>query len=167
MKIQGLPYLLSVGLSGVLPLLAGCDPSDSQTPPKVIAEDPTDIPIAGVSAEQKKLFFEGDAAFDAVFLESDGLGPNYIRTSCGSCHAAAGKGPGSVQKMVMVKDDGITPDGDQSALLWGSTVRPYFAGGAQTGLLPPSSVPKLKLTTRVGLATFGRGYLEAIDDREI
>jgi CxxC motif-containing protein (DUF1111 family) len=133
----------------------------------VIAEDPTDIPIAGISADQKKLFFEGDAAFDAIYLEGDGLGPNYIRTACGSCHAAAGKGPGSVQKMVIVKDDGVTPDADQSALPWGATVRPYFAGGAVTGLLPPSNTSKLKLTTRVGLATFGRGYLEAIEDREI
>lgn len=167
MKPQGLRDLLSVSLFGVLPLLSGCESPDSQSHPKVIAEDPTDIPIAGVSAEFKKLFFEGDAAFDAVFLEGDGLGPNYIRTSCGSCHAAAGKGPGSVQKMVMVKSDGFTPDSDQSALPWGSTARPYYAGGAQKGLTPPPSSPNLKLSTRIGLATFGRGYLEAIEDREI
>jgi CxxC motif-containing protein (DUF1111 family) len=154
------------GLMGGVALAMGCE-SPPNTPPMIISEDPTDIPIAGVSAELKQRFLDGDAAFDAVYLEADGLGPNYIRTSCGSCHEGAGKGPGSVQKMVIVQADGVTPASDQSALAFGQTVRPYYAGGAQMGLLPPSNQPQLKLSLRVGLPVFGRGYLEAIDDREI
>jgi CxxC motif-containing protein (DUF1111 family) len=165
--LSGLLSGLTVGLLSGLVLAVGCESPPPDSPPTIVSEDPTDIPLPGVSPALRQQFLAGDAAFDAVFLDGDGLGPNYIRTSCGSCHAGAGKGPGSVQKMVLVQADGVTPAGDQSALLFGNTVRPYYAGGAQTGLLPPSSNPQLKLSLRVGLPVFGRGYLEAIEDREI
>ena len=89
--LSGLLSGLTVGLLSGLVLAFGCESLPPDSPPTVVSEDPTDIPLPGVSPALRQQFLAGDAAFDAVFLDGDGLGPNYIRTSCGSCHAGAGK----------------------------------------------------------------------------
>src|SRR5438874_10658573 len=144
----------------VVVAVSGCS---EQPPLRTVSEDPTDAPLVGATADERALFKEGDARFDAVFREPDGLGPLYIRTACSACHQLASKGPGAVQKMALVDSDGVTPLADQSALMWGHTVRPYTAGGAKTPITPPS-LPNLLMSSRMGVPVFGRGYLEAIDD---
>ena len=43
--------------------------------------------------EQNAIFLRGDIAFnDEVFTTQTGLGPLFVATSCGSCHAGDGKG---------------------------------------------------------------------------
>jgi CxxC motif-containing protein (DUF1111 family) len=143
----------------------GCgSPSTNGLTP--VKEDPTDIPLKVASADEVTRFHDGDVVFDAIYLEPDGLGPDYVRNSCAACHQAAAKGPGTVQKMVLVGDDGVTPEADQSELQWGHTVRPYFGGGATMPIMPPTD-PHLKMSLRVGVAVFGRGYIEAVDGAEI
>src|SRR4051812_38780568 len=151
-------------LAFVLVTAIGCGGAPATTPPlQVVKEDPTDSPLHGSSEEQKLLFRDGDARFGAQYLQGDGLGPDYIRNACESCHAEGGKGPGSVQKMALVEADGVTPLADQSALTWGHTVRPYFSGGATAALLPPASgTAQVKLSIRMGVAVFGRGYIDAV-----
>src|SRR5687767_13609350 len=52
-----------------------------------------DGPIAGLTGEQHAQFLAGDIAFnDEVFTPEKGLGPVFVATSCGSCHAGDGKG---------------------------------------------------------------------------
>ena len=52
-----------------------------------------DGPIAGLTGEQNRMFLSGDVAFnDEVFTKESGLGPVFVATSCGSCHAGDGKG---------------------------------------------------------------------------
>lgn len=134
---------------------------------QVIGDDLSDVPLHGASPEQVERFKEGDALFDFVFREPDGLGPLYIRTACSSCHEGATRGPGAVQKMAVVEADGITPSADQSELPWGHTARPYGAAGAQTPIAPPEGDSRIKLSTRLGPPVFGRGYMEAVDGAEI
>lgn len=134
---------------------------------QVIGDDLSDVPLHGASRELVERFKEGDALFDFVFREPDGLGPLYIRTACSSCHEGATRGPGAVQKMVAVEADGVTPAADQSGLPWGHTARPYMAAGALTPIGPPPEGAIIKLSTRLGPPVFGRGYMEAVDDAEI
>jgi CxxC motif-containing protein (DUF1111 family) len=148
----------------VLLLLAGCGGAPA---PVVVSDDPTDVPLRAASPELIARFRLGDAAFETIYLAADGLGPDYVRSSCASCHAQAARGPGSVQKMALVAADGITPIVDPSALPWGNSVRPYVSGGATTPIAAPVTDPRLKLTLRLGPALFGRGYIEAVDDAEI
>lgn len=147
--------------------LAACS-SGTETDPlagvTVVGSDPTDAPLDGATAAERDRFTAGDALFDAVRREADGLGPLYIRQACGSCHEAATRGPGAVQKMAIVGDDGVTPVDDPSALPFGHTARPYLTAGAMTPIEPPAGA---KVTSRLGPAVFGRGYLEAVDDAEI
>ncbi|APR80961.1 Putative thiol oxidoreductase with 2 cytochrome c heme-binding site [Minicystis rosea] len=128
--------------------------------------DPVDVAIDGATDAELKAFFAGDALFGVPLHEADGLGPLYTRSSCGGCHATGLRGPGSVQKMAVVLDDGVTTAPDQSKLPWGNTVHPLVTAGASTPITPPDD-PNVIVSIRVGPPIVGRGYMEAIDDAEI
>lgn len=52
-----------------------------------------DGPVEGLTTSQMQQFIRGDIAFnDEVFSSTTGLGPLFVATSCGSCHAGDGKG---------------------------------------------------------------------------
>lgn len=52
-----------------------------------------DGPTDGLSKAESAIFLAGDIAFnDEVFTSETGLGPLFVATSCGSCHAGDGKG---------------------------------------------------------------------------
>ncbi len=137
-------------------------------PPLASEDDPFDVPIDGATDVELKAFFAGDNLFELALRDADGLGPLYTRTSCGACHAAGVRGPGSVQKMAVVLADGVTTDEDQSALPFGHTVHPLYTGGGKTPVLVPAASPaNIKVTTRLGPPILGRGYVEAISDAEI
>lgn len=158
-----------------LSLLPACSP-ESEPPvaspsgaggaPSFHHGDPYDVPITGVSAEEERAFFDGDELFDLQLHESDGLGPLYTRSACGACHDRGRRGPGSVQKMVVMLADGLTPAPDQAKLPFGPTVHPLCTAGAKTPVLPPDD-PSVHVSLRVGPPVLGRGYLEAVEDSEI
>src|SRR5215510_11544692 len=62
--------------------------------PKAPADDSVlDGPVEGLTADQSAQFLRGDIAFnDEIFTNENGLGPLFVATSCGSCHAGDGKG---------------------------------------------------------------------------
>ena len=130
-------------------------------------DDPFDVPAAGLTAAQLDTFNVGDALFDLPLRDHDGLGPLYTRTSCGACHSDGARGPGLVQKMVVVEADGSTPDPDQSRLPFGHTVHPLATDDTLTPILPPADDASVKVTVRIGPPVLGRGYLEAVADQEI
>lgn len=56
-------------------------------------EDILDGAVEGLTGEQHIIFLRGDVAFnDEVFSKDNGLGPLFVATSCGTCHAGDGKG---------------------------------------------------------------------------
>jgi CxxC motif-containing protein (DUF1111 family) len=119
-----------------------------------------------VSADWVSEFNRGDALFDLVARQADGLGPLYTRQACSSCHEGALRGPGFVQKFALVLGDGTTPAPEQSTLAYGHTVHPFVIAGASTPIDPPSD-PNVRITLRLGPPVLGRGYLEAVLDSEI
>jgi CxxC motif-containing protein (DUF1111 family) len=62
--------------------------------PEVPANDEIlDGPVDGLSPAEKALFLRGDKAFnDHIFTTENGLGPLFVASSCGTCHAGDGKG---------------------------------------------------------------------------
>lgn len=66
----------------------------------VVDEDPSDNPLRDLPPALERAVAAGDALFEQRFFDAQGLGPLYIRTSCASCHADDGKGPGFVTKTV-------------------------------------------------------------------
>jgi CxxC motif-containing protein (DUF1111 family) len=143
----------------------GCAPV---VEPEAVAEDRSDVPVAGLTAAQHDAFVRGDVLFERRFYPSEGVGPLYIRTSCGSCHAGDARGPGFVDTVSLVDATGEATD-----LPFGNVLRPLSVDGA-TPLLAPVDVPvdapegaAWLHARRVGPAVFGRGYIEAIAENDI
>jgi len=148
-------------------LVAGCTtaaPAGEDAPSTVV--NAVDVPIDGLGAADVARFRDGDDMFGLPFRAPDGLGPLFIRTACSACHAEGGRGPGLVQKMVVLEADGVTPALDQTALAYGHTLRQGLAAGATHAIEPPPGVA-VKLSIRLGPPVFGRGYIEAVLDSEI
>ncbi len=77
------PFLL-------LLILMACERITPKSPPD---DSLLDGPLDGLNAAQTIQFLNGDRAFNSeVFTSATGLGPLFVATSCGSCHAGDGKG---------------------------------------------------------------------------
>jgi len=133
------------------------------SPARKVKVDHPGLPLQKLTAHELLRFKAGDALFDATVRESDGLGPLYVRDACAACHAGDGRGPGLVMKAAPRNGDAALA---ARLLPFGSSERPYTTAGAKTALLAPRD-PQLKLTPRLPPAVFGRGFLEAIADRDI
>ncbi|HEV8551740.1 MAG TPA: di-heme oxidoredictase family protein [Polyangiaceae bacterium] len=149
------------------PGLGSTGPSSTPEPEPTAHVDSFDVPLRGIDRAWTADFNDGDLLFSTPMREADGLGPLYTRQSCSSCHQEGIRGPGLVQKMSIVDEDGVTPAEDQSALEFGHTLHPLTAGGGVTPILAPEGDPRVKVTTRFGPPVLGRGYMEAIADEEI
>jgi len=74
----------------LLVYISSCEKIIPQAPKD---EDILDGPLDGLTSDQKKQFLKGDIAFnDEIFNDNSGLGPLFVATSCGTCHAGDGKG---------------------------------------------------------------------------
>jgi CxxC motif-containing protein (DUF1111 family) len=149
-------------------LLFGCSgwstPAGGENPGvRRVTVDRPDLPLAKLRAEELDRFRQGDALFEAVVRESDGLGPLYVRDACAACHQSDGRGPGLVTKMSVTSDDARLRT---ELLPFGTTERPYTSAGAKLPLLAKTD-ERLRVTQRLPPAVFGRGYLEAIADRDL
>ena len=82
-------YVLLI-LSSLFWLASACDALLPGTP----ADDQLlDGPIGDLTPEQNAQFLRGDVGFNnEIFTAATGLGPTFVATSCGSCHAGDGKG---------------------------------------------------------------------------
>src|SRR5690349_11277659 len=100
---------VSFAALGLLALGCGGGAGDQMKQAVFGTDDPFDVPADGLTADERETFRTGDGLFDLALRPGDGLGPLYTRTACSSCHAEGVRGPGLVQKMVVVEADGITP----------------------------------------------------------
>lgn len=120
-----------------------------------------DGPVEGLSFEQKQRFLAGDFAFnDEIFTTSKGLGPLFVATSCGSCHAGDGKGHPFT---TLIRFGQIDSTGNQYLHLGG----PQLQNRAISGFVPeqiPSGATFSKFTPP---ANTGLGFLEAVSDNDI
>lgn len=150
-------------------LAVGCGAEPDAAPTwRLVREDPTDLPLRGLTDAEQEVFDRGDVLFEREYRRSQGLGPVFIRASCGSCHAKDARGPGFVERAVVVEDDGVTPTRDQSLMPYGAVLRPFFVEPATRGIdAPGEGAGRVLRSLRAGPAVFGRGWMEAIDETEI
>lgn len=120
-----------------------------------------DGPVEGLTAEQKLVFLRGDVAFnDEVFTAATGLGPLFVSTSCGSCHAGDGKGHPFT---TLTRFGQADASGNKFLHLGG----PQLQNRAIPGFAPeqiPSGAGFAKFTPP---ANTGLGYLDAVSDADI
>lgn len=121
-----------------------------------------DGPIEGLTGEQNAIFLRGDVAFnDEVFSKDNGLGPLFVATSCGTCHAGDGKGHPFTTLTRFGQSD--TTNGNLFLHLGGPQLQhraiPGFmfetipAGATSSKFLPPANT--------------GLGLLDAVPDAQL
>ena len=117
-----------------------------------------DGPIEGLSAEQKQLFLKGDVAFnDEVFTKETGLGPVFVATSCGTCHAGDGKGHPFTTLTRFGQSDTL----ENHFLHRGG---PQLQGRALPGFQPELIPEGASFSSFTPPANTGLGFLEAVSD---
>ena len=117
-----------------------------------------DGPLEGLTTEQKKMFLKGDVAFnDEVFTSQTGLGPIFVATSCGSCHAGDGKGHPFSSLTRFGQNDTL---GNQFLNAGGPQLQHRGINGFQ-----PEKIPEgVAFSMFTPPANTGLGFLEAVSD---
>ncbi len=120
-----------------------------------------DGPVEGLSAEENRRFLAGDVAFnDDVFTSATGLGPLFVATSCGSCHAGDGKGhPFTTLTRFGQPDEA----GNQFLHLGG----PQLQHRALPGFSPEQIPADATFTKLLPPANTGLGFLEMVSDADL
>ena len=118
-----------------------------------------DGPVEGLTFEQKAIFLRGDIAFnDDVFTAEKGLGPLFVATSCGSCHAGDGKGHPFTTLTRFGQSDTI--NGNIFLQMRG----PQLQNRAIPGFIPEQIPPGATFSKFTPPANTGLGFLEAVSD---
>ncbi|MBK8227450.1 MAG: thiol oxidoreductase [Flavobacteriales bacterium] len=139
-------------------LLAAC----SKLEPAAPANDALlDGPVEGLSGEENARFLRGDVAFnDEVFHAGNGLGPVFVATSCGSCHA--GDGPGH-PFTTLTRFGQYDATGNQFLAQGGPQLQDRAIPGVQ-----PESIPEGATSARfLPPLNTGLGFLDAVSDADL
>ena len=117
--------------------------------------------VDGLNESENLQFLRGDAAFNnQIFTAATGLGPLFVATSCGSCHAGDGKGhPFST----LTRFGQIDETGNQFLKLGGPQLQHHAIPGFAPEQIPTGATFS-KLTPP---ANTGLGFLDAVSDAEI
>ena len=143
--------LTIAGLVACEKLLPGAPPEDSLL----------DGPVEGLTPEQHLQFLRGDVAFnDEVFTKETGLGPYFVATSCGTCHAGDGKGHPFTTLTRFGQPDTL---GNQFLHLGG----PQLQHRALPGYLPETIPAGATFSKFMPPANTGLGFLDAVSDATI
>ena len=118
-----------------------------------------DGPIEGLTGEQNAMFLRGDVAFnDEIFTPQTGLGPYFVATSCGTCHAGDGKGHPFTTLTRFGQTDTI--HGNLFLHIGG----PQLQNRAIPGFLPEQLPPGIAKSDFMPPANTGLGLLDAVPD---
>ncbi|GAA4196072.1 hypothetical protein GCM10022289_01190 [Pedobacter jeongneungensis] len=120
-----------------------------------------DGPVEGLSYEQLRRFALGDAAFNnEIFTPENGLGPGFVATSCGSCHAGDGKG----HPFTTLVRFGQTDETGNKFLEQGG---PQLQNRAIPGYKPEQIPAGATFSKFTPPANTGLGFLELVADADI
>ena len=131
--------------------------------PKVQDDDELlDGPVGGLTPEENQIFLRGDVAFnDEIFSAANGLGPRFVATSCGSCHAGDGKGHPFT---TLIRFTAAADSTGNTILEQGPTQLQNRAIPGFTPELIPEGVPFSKFTPP---ANTGLGFLDLVSDADL
>ncbi len=119
-----------------------------------------DGPVEGLTNAQAAQHLAGDVAFnDQVFTRETGLGPIFVSTSCGSCHAGDGKGHPFSTLTRFGKNDSLGKNEFDNG--------PQLQNRALPGYMPeelPTGTPFAKFTPP---GNTGLGFLELVSEDDI
>lgn len=141
-------FLLSASVMACSKILPGAPPDNELL----------DGPVEGLTGEQNAMFLRGDVAFnDEVFTQANGLGPVFVATSCGTCHAGDGKG----HPFTMLTRFGQTDSTGNRFLHLGG---PQLQHRAIPGFAPEQVPAGATFSKFMPPANTGLGFLDAVPD---
>lgn len=151
-------WLVTGALITVILVALACEKIMTEKP----AGDATlDGPVDGLTGEQRQMFLRGDAAFnDDVFTTATGLGPLFVSTSCGSCHAGDGKG----HPFTTLTRFGQTDSTGNKFLQLGG---PQLQNRAIPAFMPEQVPVGAAFSKFTPPANTGLGFLDAVPDKTI
>jgi CxxC motif-containing protein (DUF1111 family) len=130
-------------------------------PPAPADNELLDGPVEGLTSAESARFLAGDIAFnDEIFTAETGLGPVFVATSCGSCHAGDGKG----HPFTTLTRFGQTDETGNAYIGKGG---PQLQNRALPGFSPESLPPGATFTKLTPPANTGLGFLAALTDLQI
>lgn len=130
-------------------------------PPQPQDNELLDGPVEGLTKQQSDQFLKGDIAFnDDIFTPKNGLGPLFVATSCGGCHAGDGKGHPFVALTRFGQSD---PSGNKY-LAHGA---PQLQNSAIPGYTPETLPDGVSSSKLVAPANTGLGFIDAVSDADI
>jgi CxxC motif-containing protein (DUF1111 family) len=130
-------------------------------PPAPADDELLDGPVAELTYEQSQRFLAGDVAFnDEIFTPERGLGPVFVATSCGSCHAGDGKG----HPFTTLTRFGQTDEKGNKFLDQGG---PQLQNRAIPGYKPEQIPHGATFSKFTPPANTGLGFLELVSDADI
>ncbi len=134
----------------------------SKLEPAAPAEDSLlDGPVEGLSNEEHLRFLRGDVAFnDEVFHADNGLGPVFVATRCGSCHAGDGPGHPSTTLTRFGQSDA---NGNTYLDQGGPQVQHRAVPGVAPEVLPDNA-PSARFLPPLNT---GLGFLDAVSDADL
>ena len=120
-----------------------------------------DGPVEGLSEEENRIFLRGDIAFnDDIFTAETGLGPIFVATSCGGCHAGDGKGHPFT---TLTRFGQIDDTGNQYMDKGG----PQLQHRALSGFAPEQIPDGATFSKFTPPANTGLGFIERVPDADI
>jgi CxxC motif-containing protein (DUF1111 family) len=145
-------------LGFIIALIAGIVACEKIIPKAPADDQILDGPVEGLTPEQNAIFLRGDIAFnDEVFTAQSGLGPLFVATSCGSCHAGDGKG----HPFTMLTRFGQTDStGNKFLHLGGPQLQHRAVPGFQFEAIPAGA----SFSRFMPPANTGLGFLDAVPD---
>lgn len=148
----------SIFLLACLVFFSSCDKLGPLTPAD---NEILDGPMEGLSADEQAQFLAGDIAFnDEIFTSANGLGPIFVGTSCGGCHAGDGKG----HPFIAFKRFGQSDTTGNQFLDQGG---PQLQHKALPGFQPEQIPSGATFTTLLAPAVTGLGFLDAVPDADL
>src|SRR5687768_10403480 len=139
----------------VITIIAACEKT---LPPAPADDELLDGPVEGLTNAQMSQFLKGDIAFnDDVFTAETGVGPLFVATSCGTCHAGDGKGHPFSTLTRFGQSDTI----NNQFLGYGG---PQLQHRAISGFQPESIPAGATASSFMPPANTGLGFLEAVPD---
>ncbi|MBK9247048.1 MAG: thiol oxidoreductase [Ignavibacteria bacterium] len=139
-------------------LLVGCE---NILPSSPADHELLDGPVDGLTYDQSAQFIRGDIGFnDDIFTASTGLGPVFVATSCGGCHAGDGKGHPFT---TLTRFGQIDSTGNQFLDQFG----PQLQHRALPGYTPEQIPPGATFSKFTPPSNTGLGFLEIVSDADL
>lgn len=124
------------------------------------ADEVMDATVEGLTNDQNKLFLLGAEEFDEVYTKETGLGPIFVATSCGGCHAGDNKG----HPFTALTRFGQTDSTGNKFLAFGAPQIQHRAVPGFTGEKLPAGATSSKFIAPIAS---GVGFLELVSDQDI